>query len=895
MANVNVNRRGEAAIIGTVLLVLAVMVSGGIVSYYVLHQVRSADASCLEALNSVQFSDVGYTCTMTDPSGTPLTVFSVRISDDRVEGFQLGLDAGGTAQTYAIQNSAHDPNICLIDSRFDEPLVVPEPGNTRTYVARGTLTKIFISPILKGGKNCYAEARRDTTITATCVDPEVKNRVTACLGQQNSSCGNSVVDNGETCDPPQTPCTPAYGSSCGYCDVTCHAQTVSGGQCGDGILQTVGGETCDDRNAIDGDGCDHLCHLEPCTLTALRWERVNAHEGDIVKLLLNASSCAGKTVSFNVSEDDLLGSDAPAIKQPNPVIVPGDASPLQVSWTSEWTNDDLTDCFLGNCNPPEYYFSARVVGGSNFTSSTASVDELKITACGDASVQVPEQCDGSVGGTTCVNVPGGSFTGGVLQCYARGVPAACTFDVRNCTGSSAVCGNGLIEGSEVCDDRNGASGDGCSSSCQIENGWLCTGQPSVCTRCGNNIIDQGEECDRNNFGTLTCEDFGRSGGNLACTPSCEVDTSQCSMCGNTQVESGELCELGNVCQINGVDSGICSSDCHMCDPANLSRGTWQGPSAIEGQPMNMILDGSRMGGLTLEFNVYEDDGIFGSTLITPAPLSVSVPNGATKVITSWATKWECDGDIAGFCFWGEPEYYFTVNVKDTAITLMSSAPELTTHEASPTCGNGIIQPGESCEVGVNGMQASCTPAYGSSCTYCAACNIQTNQGGFCGDGSPNGPEACDSSQQLCITGQGYLGTQTCNAQCTAFGSCSSTLSCGDGVRNGPEACDNNDLNGATCQSFGFSSGSLYCSSCSFDTSSCVNAPTCGNGVVESGEACDPPGSTQGCTLSGGGATGNVIRNGQGQTGNPDSGAPASNGQQTCSGQCQWGTCGVVTP
>lgn len=44
-----------------------------------------------------------------------------------------------------------------------------------------------------------------------------------------------------------------------------------------------------------------------------------------------------------------------------------------------------------------------------------------------------------------------------------------------------VCGNGVIEGTEACDDNDTDNGDGCSSVCAIESGYNCTGEPSVCT------------------------------------------------------------------------------------------------------------------------------------------------------------------------------------------------------------------------------------------------------------------------------------------------------------------------------------------------------------------------------------------------------------------------------
>lgn len=45
----------------------------------------------------------------------------------------------------------------------------------------------------------------------------------------------------------------------------------------------------------------------------------------------------------------------------------------------------------------------------------------------------------------------------------------------------AVCGDGVIEAPEGCDDGNSAARDGCGSTCQVEANWVCSGQPSVCS------------------------------------------------------------------------------------------------------------------------------------------------------------------------------------------------------------------------------------------------------------------------------------------------------------------------------------------------------------------------------------------------------------------------------
>jgi len=51
----------------------------------------------------------------------------------------------------------------------------------------------------------------------------------------------------------------------------------------------------------------------------------------------------------------------------------------------------------------------------------------------------------------------------------------------DCSGPPpTTCGNGVVEGTEECDDHNMASGDGCSATCQLENtSAICAGIPTV--------------------------------------------------------------------------------------------------------------------------------------------------------------------------------------------------------------------------------------------------------------------------------------------------------------------------------------------------------------------------------------------------------------------------------
>ncbi len=86
-----------------------------------------------------------------------------------------------------------------------------------------------------------------------------------------------------------------------------------------------------------------------------------------------------------------------------------------------------------------------------------------------------------------------------------------------------VCGDGLHP-FEDCDDGNAANGDGCSSTCEEEDGFVCNSEgdmnPSECRRvtCGDGMIDGDEECDDDN----TSDHDG-------CSSTCEVEgDSECS-------------------------------------------------------------------------------------------------------------------------------------------------------------------------------------------------------------------------------------------------------------------------------------------------------------------------------------------------------------------------------
>ena len=120
---------------------------------------------------------------------------------------------------------------------------------------------------------------------------------------------------------------------------------------------------------------------------------------------------------------------------------------------------------------------------------------------------------------------------------------------------TSVCGDGLLATSagENWDDKNVVSGDGCSSTCQVENGYQWSQNPtnsiSVCTKSwGNGKIDSSEQWDDGNV-------INTDGWNDTCQIeegyewtilTSKGNMSYCSrVCGNSKIDAGEQWDDGN--------------------------------------------------------------------------------------------------------------------------------------------------------------------------------------------------------------------------------------------------------------------------------------------------------------------------------------------------------------
>ena len=91
--------------------------------------------------------------------------------------------------------------------------------------------------------------------------PAVSAQQIATTTLDLTSCGDTIVSGSEECDVPGE--TGTYSTS--IAGRQCNSECEYGPYCGDGIMQTIYDEECDDSNNTSGDFCDVDCTTEPAS------------------------------------------------------------------------------------------------------------------------------------------------------------------------------------------------------------------------------------------------------------------------------------------------------------------------------------------------------------------------------------------------------------------------------------------------------------------------------------------------------------------------------------------------------------------------------------------------------------------------------------------------------
>jgi len=175
--------------------------------------------------------------------------------------------------------------------------------------------------------------------------------------------------------------------------------------------------------------------------------------------------------------------------------------------------------------------SVLVMACSDDTSTSGTADSLSATETGDG--------DGDMSGS---ETESDSMSGD-----GDGDPATGDGDGDG-DGDAGMCGDGVVDMGEECDDGNASNEDACTNAC-------------VANVCGDGLLNMGvEECDDGNL-----EDGD------GCSSTCTLDT-----CGDGVVDEGEACDDGNedntdecaACQMATCGDGYVWADNETCDDAN---------------------------------------------------------------------------------------------------------------------------------------------------------------------------------------------------------------------------------------------------------------------------------------------------------------------------------------
>jgi cysteine-rich repeat protein len=404
--------------------------------------------------------------------------------------------------------------------------------------------------------------------------------------------------------------------------------------------------------------------------------------------------------------------------------------------------------------------------------------------------------------------------GNCLPCEAgSGCVIAEDCDSRVCADGVcqiSLCGDGVINGVESCDDANDVNSDDCTITCDLAT-------------CGDGIVHAGlEQCDdgndidtddcRNNCANARCGDGVTQEGAEACDDGNDVVTDGCTnlcefaTCGDRFVRDGfEECDDGNL-----SDSDNCTSDCTFarCGDGFVNPSTEacdDGNSENTDECLNNCVS-ARCGDGVIRAGVEMcDDG-------NQVSESCDYDEGTCAICDESCLIVEGPARFCGDGILDDEEVCDDANddESDACLSFCEVA----------QCGDGFVQTGvEACDDG-NSETEVCE--YGlESCEVCnSLCRTELGEVHFCGDGFVDLQEECDvfgGDDPNCVYGD--LACTFCGVDCVLEPG--DVHVCGDETIDEEETCDDGNLiDGDGCDS-----------ECQFEA-------LCGNGIVEPGEDCD---------------------------------------------------------
>ena len=434
------------------------------------------------------------------------------------------------------------------------------------------------------------------------------------------------------------------------CDGCSATAPTCGTTCGDGVINGV--EACDDGNDDPYDACGTACTLCPVIRPLPCPDgQVYNFPGDLDgdgcgdMLCVPAAACGDGTIQPGEECD----SDAPTITISNQNVLLARQSAGVYGGSGAGFEGITADFTQGTVTLTDSFISPEGFPSSSLQ-TISLMRQSDGTYIGDDVLVIvfPNQVWGPI--LSCQSLD--SFTGGNLSCD----PATCLFDTFTCAG------------------------------------------PAVGGTCGDGIIQVSEDCDGANWTPIdSCTDFDTfSGGRLSCGATCHFDTSNCippaSTCGNGVLNAGEQCDDGDTQSGDG-----CSAACDLeyyCGDGIINPGE--------------ECDGTNLGPIDacVDLDTFQGGAIscttqcrFNTTQCVPPPAGVC-GNGIIE------PGEQCDGAV-----WGPIDACADFDTFTGGTLSCDATCRFNTSSCTPppagVCGNGIIEPGESCDTYNAGPIDSC--------------------------------------------------------------------------------------------------------------------------------------------------------------------------------------------
>ena len=258
-----------------------------------------------------------------------------------------------------------------------------------------------------------------------------------CVDPAASFCGDSMVDAGEECDDGNTVNGDACSNLC----------QISDG-CGDGNIDA--GEACDDNNVTAGDGCSATCMLD---IGCAAGQTPMIVSNNVVTPIPD-SNIAGVLSTITVPTAGLVRRTIVTVNVTHPVDGDVDMYLMSPRGGQRILSDDQSGVNYTRTIFSDSAATAITSGAAGgavapYTGSFKPENSLDVynnqAAAGDWLLRVADDTTGSTGSLD-------SWT--VALCIDQSAPR--------------VCGNGIVEATETCDDGNIVAADGCSAMCQLE-------------------------------------------------------------------------------------------------------------------------------------------------------------------------------------------------------------------------------------------------------------------------------------------------------------------------------------------------------------------------------------------------------------------------------------------